>query len=79
MVTVRDLTPSEKACFHIMRRMISDGRLAYLIGPGSEAYALLTEATAATAGESVDSFRADLEPLLKPKRVKVVEEEEHAE
>lgn len=51
-------TTAEKAVAHVLRRMQCDGRLAYLLGEGSEAYDLLTQAHAETLGEDVARFRA---------------------
>ena len=50
-------TPAEKAVAHVLHRMRRDGRLAYLLGEGSEAYDLLTAAHAETLGEDVTTFR----------------------
>lgn len=50
-------TTAEKAVAHILHRMTRDGRLAYLLGEGSEAYELLTQAHAETLGEDVAEFR----------------------
>jgi hypothetical protein len=44
------LTLAMKAVAHIIRRMQADPRLAYLIGPGSETFDLLTAAAAAHEG-----------------------------
>lgn len=49
---------------HLLRQMQRDPRLAYLIGPGSESYALLTEEAAAAAGQAPNSFRTDFEKTL---------------
>lgn len=54
------------AVAHLMRRMQQDGRLAYLIGPGSESYDLLTQEAAQAAGRDVDEFRQGFEVTLRP-------------
>ena len=38
------------AVSYVLRRMQQDGRLAYLIGPGSQTYELLTQEAAHPAG-----------------------------
>lgn len=53
------------AVTHLLRRMQNDPRLAYLIGPGSRSYELLTEEAAATTNEDVDAFRKNHEATLK--------------
>jgi len=57
---------AERAVEHILRRIKDDGRLAYLIGPYSEGYDLLTEAYAESNHLDVEMFRLDFEKLLKP-------------
>lgn len=52
------------AVAHVLRRMQQDGRLAYLLGPGSEAFDLLTEEAALAAGRDVEEFRAEFEATL---------------
>lgn len=54
------------AATYLLRRMQQDGRLAYLIGPGSQAYELLTQEAAQAAGQDPGSFRAALETKLRP-------------
>lgn len=54
------------AVAHLMRRMQQDGRLAYLIGPGSESYDLLTQEAALAAERNVDEFRKGFEATLRP-------------
>lgn len=53
------------ATFHILRQMQEDPRLAWLIGPGSRTYELLTEEAAEARGEPVEAIRAHLEARLK--------------
>lgn len=49
---------------YVLRRMQQDPRLAYLIGPGSQCYELLTEEAAQAAGKPVEEFRKQLEARL---------------
>ena len=53
------------ATFHILRRMQEDPRLAWLIGPGSRTYELLTEEAAEARGEPVEAIRAQMEARVK--------------
>lgn len=55
-----------KAVHHILRRMQNDGRVAWLLGPGSETYDQLTAAFAAADGQELEKFRALYEPTLRP-------------
>lgn len=52
----------------VLRRMQQDGRLAYLIGPGSQTYDLLTQEAAQAAGRDVEEYRQGFEATLKPQR-----------
>lgn len=54
---VEERTTAEKAVAHILHRMTRGERLAYLLGEGSEAYELLTQAHAEANGEDVAEFR----------------------
>lgn len=58
-------TKSDAAVKHIVQRLINDPRLAYLIGPGSESFELLTDAWATCMGEQVEAFRERLTGKLK--------------
>lgn len=51
---------------HILRRMQQDGRLAWLIGPGSQTYDLLTAEAAEDSGRDVTEFRQSFEATLRP-------------
>jgi len=62
-------TAAQKAVAHVLRRIRGDGRLATILGPGSEAYELLTQAHAETLGEDVDQFRATFGAQLTYKEV----------
>lgn len=46
----------KKAVHHILRRMQNDGRVAWLLGPGSEAYDQLTAAFAASDGQELEKL-----------------------
>lgn len=64
-MTEQHLALSLKAVSHVIHRMQADPRLAYLIGPGSETYDLLTAAAAAPAGFDEDWYREHLSGQLK--------------
>lgn len=53
------------AIHHILRQMQRDARLAWLIGPGSRTYELLTEEAATTNGLDVEELRQQHEASLK--------------
>lgn len=61
-------TKSAKAVLHILKRMTEDGRLAWLMGPGSQSYELLTEAYAETSGKDLAEFRKEFNARLTPER-----------
>lgn len=46
-----------KALRHVLRRVQDDARAAHLMGPGSQAYDLMTEALASLDGISVETVR----------------------
>jgi hypothetical protein len=52
------------AVLWILLRMRADPRLAYLIGPGSEAFALLTAEQAAAEKKDVAEFRREFAAIL---------------
>ena len=52
--------PSAKAARHILIRIHNDPRLAQLIGPGSESFALLTEEFAAAKGLDAEVLRREI-------------------
>lgn len=52
---------ADKAVAHIIKRMKADGRLAYLLGYGSESFDLLTQAYAEANGLDVETFRHSLD------------------
>lgn len=56
--------PRPTAVAHLVRRMQADPRLAYLIGPGSEVWELVTEELAAQRGVDVKDLRREIEAKL---------------
>ena len=50
-------TPAEQAVAYVLGRIFRDARLAYLIGPGSEAYNKLTDVYAAMQGKHGAEYR----------------------
>ena len=50
-------TASDAAVLHILKRIKADPRLAYLMGPGSEAFELLMVAGAAITQRDLDAYR----------------------
>jgi hypothetical protein len=56
------------AAIHVLRQMQRDPRLAWLIGPGSQSYELLTEEAAHATGQPVEELRAQLRGTLKFER-----------
>jgi len=61
------------AVIRVLRRMQDDGRVAYLIGPGSQTFADLTQAYAEANGLDVEAYRKEFAETLRPERVRVVE------
>ncbi len=53
------------AVHHILRQMQRDARLAWLIGPGSRTYELLTEEAATANSLNLDELRQQHEATLK--------------
>lgn len=51
-------TPAEQACAYVMGRILRDPQIAYLMGPGSEAYRMLTDVVGDLVGEGGDAYRA---------------------
>jgi len=58
------MTKAEKFVVHMLKRVRDDGRLAYLMGPLTEAYDLMTEAYADMKGLDVKGFRKEYEEIL---------------
>ena len=65
-------TKAELAVEHTLRAIMNDGRKAYLIGWGSEAFRLLTDAQADRLGEDADAFRERF--WSRPERVTTAED-----
>lgn len=63
-----EATAAEQACLAVMGRIVRDPQLAYMIGPGSESYRLLTDAVGAIRGDGGDAYRALIEPHLQTER-----------
>lgn len=70
------MTSAELAVQHVLRVLQSDGRVAYLLGYGSESFSLLTKAHAEMIGEDVESFRERFWRNCRPERVSTVDEGE---
>jgi len=64
-----DRTPAEAACLHVMGRIIRDPRLAYMLGPGSETYRILTDVVGDIRGEGGEAYRAYIGPDLRTEAV----------
>jgi len=62
------MTKAEEFVSHMIHRCQIDGRLAWLIGPLSGAYDLMTEAYAELKGVDVEVFRAQYEKTLRPEK-----------
>lgn len=60
---------AEAAVTAVMGRIIRDPRIAYLMGPGSETYDLVTAAVAESRGETPEAYRARIEPQLRTEAV----------
>lgn len=54
-----------RAITHVLKRLQADGRLAYLIGPGSESFDLITQAYAEERGLDIEEFRKSFAADLK--------------
>lgn len=64
---------AERAVQYLVRRVQADPRLAYLIGPGSQSWDLLTDALASAQHRRVDEVQAELERGLKVQPVPPLE------
>lgn len=53
----------------VMGRIHSDPRIAYLMGPGSETYNLVTAAVAEKRGESSEAYRSYIGPNIRTEAV----------
>lgn len=70
-MSAEDMTKSELAVQHVLRAIHQDGRVAYLLGFGSESFRLLTEAHAETIGEDAEAFSKRFWAQCRPERVVV--------
>jgi hypothetical protein len=56
---------AEQVIFHLLKRIQSDPRMAYLVGPGSQMFDLVTAAAAALGGFDEGWFRDNIAKDLK--------------
>lgn len=70
-----DMSPHELAVEFVLGRIRADGRIAYLMGYGTETFALLTYAHATLIGEDVEQFRKRFWMLCQPEKVRIVDED----
>lgn len=57
---------AEKAVAYLIRRIRDDGETAWLLGFGSEAFRLLTDAHAEVTGQDPEAFRRELWTQCRP-------------
>ena len=67
------MTKAEQAVRTMIKRIRDDARVAYLIGPFSQAYDEITEAYAESVGKDPDEFRSEFERALKIQQVPPLE------
>lgn len=63
------MTKAEHAVIATLRAILSDGRKAYLMGWGTEAFSRLTDAEAERLGEDPDAYRERFWRDCRPERV----------
>lgn len=63
------MTKSEQAVRTMIKRIRDDARIAYLVGPASQAYEELTDAYAETIGKDPDEFRTEFERIIRTQPV----------
>lgn len=68
------MSKAERAVRTMIKRIRDDGRVAYLVGPGSQTYEELTDAYAEIIGEDPIVFRSKFETVIRPQRVAVIED-----
>lgn len=68
-------TKADIAVEHVLRAIRNDGRKAYLMGAGTQCFALLTEAAAERQGIDTEKFRDQFWSQCRPERVVVSEDE----
>ncbi|WP_180131911.1 hypothetical protein [Rhodoferax sp. BLA1] len=71
-MTQEHLDLAMKAVAHVIKRMQSDPRLAYLMGPGTEAFDLLIAAAAAPSGLDEDFLGEQITGTLAPQPVAAI-------
>jgi 3-deoxy-D-arabino-heptulosonate 7-phosphate (DAHP) synthase len=57
-------TKQDKAVISVMRRILHDPRIAYLIGPMSQTYEDVTDAYADLINKDPNELRAEIEKVL---------------
>lgn len=72
----RAQTAADKAVQHVLNAIRNDGRKAYLLGAGTECFALLTAARADAKGEDLEEFRDGFWSQCRPERVVVARDAE---
>jgi hypothetical protein len=68
-MSAAEMTAAEEAVNHVLNVIYTDGRVAYLLGFGTESFSLLTAAHAETIGEDVEVFRKRFWAGCRPERV----------
>ena len=63
-----ELSSADRAVSAALSRIRTDGRIAYLMGFGTETFGLLTAAYAERTGEDVEKFRNDFWAQCTPER-----------
>jgi hypothetical protein len=63
------MSAAEKAVLHLLRQVQYDGRLAYLIGLGSQSFDLLTQAEAERTGEDHAELKKRIWANCSPERI----------
>lgn len=71
LAVTRAPSPADAAVDYLLKRMRADGRLAWLIGPGSQSYELPTAAYAELHGLDVQGFRNRFSTQLTPTPIDV--------
>lgn len=69
------LPPTLRAVHKVLDRMQRDGRLAWLIGPGSDAFDQLCAAMAADTGRTREAVAGEIAARLNPQRVVLADPE----
>ncbi len=67
-------TDADRLVFHLVRRMLADGRVAYFFGPPSEMFRLLTVALAVHEGRPAEDIGRDLWARCRPETVRTARE-----